>query len=473
MTWLYRFELALVIGVVAWGSAWGAETAATIAAAGPWRPVVEVVVDREVWSWNWAAWDQEKIVSVGDYQYTVFWDADQVFVLARRNLRDNTVQCLRLESFRLSSNDPHRNTCLGVSLADGRLHLSWDHHNNPLRYTRTRPGFLTQPPQTITPADIEPPRPIGDRPQLEARVTYPKFFHDARGTLYLHYRLGASGNGEDYLYRYDPKTGSWTRLGKLFSSRGTYAPWNHSTTRNVYPHDVLFDSNNRLHVTWVYREAGGTWASNHDLHYAYSDDGGLTWHNNAGQKIADLARDDPIELADPGIVVRPIPVYSWLINTGCMAIDSRNRPHVVTYKLPGTFRPTPLRHDPPPEVRKQLCFVHYWRAEDGTWHGGEPIHDPEANGYVARPDVVFDHHDNLYVLYAPWRARTGFRCLEARAEDQWKQWKSYALTGPRLTGLDASKHDRSRWQQHGVLSFTVCVEPAGFGILDLVLGAQR
>ena len=47
----------------------------------------------------------------------------------------------------------------GAALADfewdGRLHLSWDHHNNPLRYTKTRAGFLARPPQRMTPEDFE------------------------------------------------------------------------------------------------------------------------------------------------------------------------------------------------------------------------------------------------------------------------------------------------------------------------------
>ena len=113
----------------------------------PWRVTQTIAVDAEVWRWNWASWDQDKIATVGDYQYTVFWDADGVFVLVRRDLRDNRVQTLRLPSCKLSNDDAHRNTCLGT-------------------------------------------------------------------------------------------------------------------------HDLLFDANNRLHATWVYREIAATWASNHDLHYA-------------------------------------------------------------------------------------------------------------------------------------------------------------------------------------------------------------
>lgn len=98
-------------------------------------------------------------------------------------------------------------------------------------------------------------------------------------------------------------------------------------------HDLLFDHRGRLHVTWVYREAGQTWASKHDLHYAYSDDQGRRWKNNAGDVIADTRAGGQILLDTPGIVVREIPVYSWLMNQCAMTLDSANRPHVATYHM--------------------------------------------------------------------------------------------------------------------------------------------
>jgi hypothetical protein len=136
---------------------WAASSCSVLGAEppSPWRVTQATVVDSDVWRWNWASWDQDKIATVGDFQYTVFWDADGVFVLARRDLRDQRVQTLRRPDFKLSSDDPHRNTCLGVSPQDGRLHLSWDHHNNPLRYARSRAGFLTNPPPQLSVEDIE------------------------------------------------------------------------------------------------------------------------------------------------------------------------------------------------------------------------------------------------------------------------------------------------------------------------------
>lgn len=436
---------------------------------GPWQIAAKIVVDDEGWRWNWASWDQDKIASFGDFQYTVYWDADRVFVLVRRDLRDNTIQTLRLPEFKLTSDDAHRNTCLGISPADGRLHLSWDHHCNPLRYTRSRAGFLTDPPAQISAADIEAPQPITAQSTITSRATYPRLLNDAAGRLFLFYRQGASGNGDNYLFRYEPTTASWTLIGQAFSSRGTYAPWDNNPSRNAYFHDLLFDTKNRLHATWVYREIGASWASNHDLHYAYSDDGGQTWCNNAGQRVADLAAGDPIELNDPGIVVREIPVYSWVMNAACMALDSQGRPHVVTYKLPAPQRPEKLQHNPPDDIGQHLRLVHYWRADDGHWLGGAPIEAGVEYGNVARGNIVFDADDTLYYCYQPKLAKPGIVCVEARAADEWQQWQSYSLAGPEVAGLDASKHDRRRWTAQSILSITAKAGEQGFAIVDLKL----
>jgi hypothetical protein len=321
----------------------------------------------------------------------------------------------------------------------------------------------------MTADDIEPEQPITQQSSVVSRVTYPRFFNDAKGHLFLFYRQGGSGSGDNYLYRYDADTETWTAVGKVFSSRGTYAPWNGSRSRNAYFHDLLFDANNRLHATWVYREISGTWASNHDLHYAYSDDGGRTWRNNAGLQIANLAEGDPIELDDQGIVVREVPVFSWIMNAGCMALDSKNRPHVLTYKLPAPRKPEKLRHNPPPEILERLRVVHYWRAEDGTWCGGQPIAAGAEHGRVARGEAVFDADDTLYFFYQPKGSKSGFCCLEAGAAEQWQRWRSYPLTGPEIAGRDASKHDRRRWAEDGVLSLTAQLGRQGFAIVDFTL----
>lgn len=435
------------------------------------QPLTSILVDSAAWpAFNWASFDQDKVISFGDYQYIVYWDSDGVLVVVRRDLRDAEVQALRLEEHRLTINpqDAHRNVVIGISPGDGRLHLSWDHHANDLRYTKTRESFLTDPPPAMTVADFEPKQPLA--PDAPQRVTYPRFMNDGQGRLFFVYRSGGSGNGRTVVSRYDSDLAEWTVFsGFLFGSEGLYPPWDSSESRNAYPHDILFDEKNRLHISWVFRETGASWASNHDLHYAYSDDFGVTWMNNSGTQIADLSKDDPIELGDPGIVVWEIPVYSWMMNTCPMALDSKNQPHVVLYKHPDTFRPEELEHNPPDSIRAQLRFFHYWRDVDGQWHGNGPLAMP-AGLTIDRPDLVISEQDDVIFT---WASNEGFRSFLATAENQWEDWQLLELTGPEYTSDDACKHDRRRLLETGILSFTADPngekEGSGYAILEFEL----
>ncbi|MHC4253021.1 MAG: BNR-4 repeat-containing protein, partial [Planctomycetota bacterium] len=342
----------------------------------------------------------------------------------------------------------------------------------PLRYGTSRPGFLADPPVTMTAADFEPPRPLIPGSRLESRATYPRFLSNPPAPLHFIYRQGGSGSGDTYLQRYDAATHTWRRLGAtgLFSRRGTYPAWGNSTSRNAYLNDVLLDPDGRLHATWCYRETSRTWASNHDLHYAYTDDGGGTWRNNAGERIADLPQRDSIELADPGIVVRPIPVFSWLMNQTAMALDADNQPHVVTFHLAEPERPKGrLAHNPPPEIGAKLRLFHYWRTKDGQWHGSGPV-----TPLATRPGIIFDRSGDLIVYYA----KAGrVRVHMALRADDWQRWEHADIAVPDVRLLRVSKPDLGRMRRDGVLSMAGITSEEGgrrgFVLLDFALAAPR
>lgn len=435
-----------------------------------------VFLDDQTWTpFNWASFDQDKIVSWGDYQYTVYWAADRVLTVARRSLQRNTVQRVRLEDHVLAGGRPegqrydgHRNTVLGISPGDGRLHLSWDHHNDDLNYTRSRPGWLTEPPEQISAADFEPRQPIAaDAPQ---RVTYPRFFNAPDETLYFFYRSGGSGAGNIALFQYDAQRARWDIIStRLFGQEGRYPAWNNSTSRNAYMHDLLFDTSGRLHITWVYREAGQSWASNHDLHYAYSDDRGRSWKNNAGDLIADTRQGQRIVLDSPGIVVREIPVFSWLMNQCSMTLDSNNQPHVATYHMADTFRPEKLQHNPPLDEQHRLNYYHYWRDAQGTWHRSQPLPLPLPR---RRPMIIAAPDDTMLMYFA---TDEGFKAHVARAADRWSRWQTLQLTGPEFVVNDATKPDRRLLRDRGILSFTVNPhgQKPGTGIAILDFDLER
>jgi hypothetical protein len=154
-----------------------------------------------------------------------------------------------------------------------------------------------------------------------------------------------------------------------------------------------------------------------------------------------------------------------------MIVDSRNRPHVITYHLPEPFQPDIVRHDPPEAVAKRLRMFHYWRDAEGHWRGGEPLVPLRK-----RPGVVFDPQDNLIVYHAN---DGGLKVHRSSSDGQWQTWTSSHLAVPEVELVAAGKPDRWLARDAGIVSFACVLQTAqegrGFAILDfrVAQGADR
>jgi hypothetical protein len=115
--------------------------------------------------------------------------------------------------------------------------------------------------------------------------------------------------------RYDPATGQWTALHKnLVDGEGK---------RNAY-WQACIDAQGTIHLSWVWRESPDV-ASNHDLCYARSRDGGVTWERSTGERYAIPVTAATAELACA------IPQRSELINQTSMFADASGTPFIATY----------------------------------------------------------------------------------------------------------------------------------------------
>jgi hypothetical protein len=115
--------------------------------------------------------------------------------------------------------------------------------------------------------------------------------------------------------RYEVATGAWTRLhDNLVSGEGR---------RNAY-WQAFLDHAGTFHLSWVWRESPDV-ASNHDLGYARSRDGGLTWESAGGAR-----QTLPITASTAEYAAR-IPQNSELINQTSMAADRDGHPYIASY----------------------------------------------------------------------------------------------------------------------------------------------
>ncbi|MHC4375279.1 MAG: BNR repeat-containing protein [Planctomycetota bacterium] len=277
----------------------------TASPAEPAAPVVREVPLAEGWadsSVNAVIFRRNSLASGGRWQFAGFYDGDGRLCLARRE-REALEWEVAVTQYTGRVQDAHNAISLMVDGA-GTLHVSWDHHGHQLNYARS-----------VEPFGLE----LGPRESLtghrEARVTYPEFYALPGGGLWFLYRDGGSGRGDLLAKTYDPGTRRWSDdPAVLVSGEGE---------RNAYWQACIAPDGTR-HLSWVWRETGNV-ATNHDLAYARSGDGGLTWTDSTGRALAMPITESTAEVA------WSIPQNSELINTTTMAVDGQGLPHIATY----------------------------------------------------------------------------------------------------------------------------------------------
>lgn len=251
---------------------------------------------------NTAVFRGSSLATHGDTQYIAYYDGDGYVTLGKRRLGSDD-WTLRRTQYKGKVTDGHNVISIGVD-GEGYMHVSFDHHGNPLRYAKS-----------VAPGSLE----LGDMIVMvgndEQDVTYPEFYTMANGDMIFAYRSGASGRGNLVLNYYDTNTKTWSRLHDvLIDGEGE---------RNAY-WQMFSDPKGTLHLSWVWRE---TWLveTNHDLCYARSDDGGKTWKRSDGTLYTLPITQATAEKA------WEIPQNSELINQTSMTADSKGNPFIATY----------------------------------------------------------------------------------------------------------------------------------------------
>lgn len=398
---------------------------------------------------NVASYQQDALLTHGDQQFAAWYAGDRQVVVARRTLPAGRWRSLRLDAA-LWADDSHNTITLGVSPSDGRLHVALATHGAHVRYVRSLPGLVSGAlPWRST--SFEPL--LGHLPGAVGKPrgwTYPTFeLH--RGDLLLTWRDGTASRGEQALARYDAAHG-WRHLGAFTGPGGAWSsPHGTSTSRYSYLHG--FTSNpvtGDLEISWTWRENASAQdprcratPANRDLGYARSDDGGLTWRNDAGQVIGRTGTADVITTDDPHVVV-PVDVTAGMINQESQAVDSAGRLHVLTSQLDDEALAAVggcLSGDYYAQRAAHAHPVHHWRDTDG-WHSTTL---PVPLGTGGRSQLVFGVDDTAYVVLPDGRLAA------ASAADDWQTWR-IVFTAADVDSISEQSLDRRRLAHDGVLS---------------------
>ncbi|SEP71522.1 BNR repeat-containing family member [Streptomyces sp. yr375] len=339
------------------------------------------------------------LLSYKGYQYAAWYTAARNAVVARRALGTAAWSTVTL-THQLKSSDSHNVISMGVSKADGRLHLNMDSHSDGFFYVKSVAGLLDNPASTSwTAARFGAVQTTLDGLALTSQFTYPQFISTPEGRLQLSYRVGISGNGRNALAEYDGS--KWTALGEWSGSTGTYtSEHGSSTVRNMYLHGIDYDVKGRLHSFFTWREQSGAvmcsggGISNHDTGYVYSDDRGRTWRNNAGAVVGTTGGSDKVAVTDSGLVVDALNADHSLMNQESQATDSAGLPHAIISYVPGRFTQCTTNYVNDRTANGRA--FHLRKNSAGSWQKTEI---PVVLGSSQRTKLVLDKYDNAYAIF--------------------------------------------------------------------------
>lgn len=360
---------------------------------------------------------RNSVVTHKDTQYVAFYDEDANVVLAKRQLGTKT-WTVRKTQYKGKVQDAHNSISIMVD-GDGFLHMSWDHHGHALRYCRSK-----------TPESLELTDKMPMTGKKERKVTYPEFYRLSDGNLLFVYRDGASGRGNMMMNHYDLKTRKWTQRQDAFIHG--------EGKRNAY-WQMCTDTKAAIHISWVWRESGDV-ATNHDMCYAKSTDGGLTWQKSNGQKYK-----LPITVSNAEYA-RRIPQRSELMNQTSMCADSKGRPYIATYWRPkGTETPQYhlIYHDGTRWQTQQITK----RATPFRLSGGGSKRVP-----ISPPQIVADCSgatDKAYMIFRD-KERSDHVSVAVCDNLQTREWQIKDLTEDSVYMWEPS-YDTEMWKRSKTL----------------------
>jgi hypothetical protein len=364
---------------------------------------------------NTVKFRKNALTTYAQCQFTAYYDENSYLVLGKRKLNTTNWEIVKTV-YKGNTKDAHNDISIAVD-GDGYLHVSWDHHDTKLRYVKSK-----------KPMGLE----LGEEQAMtgneELKVAYPEFYNLPNGGLLFFYRSGASGRGNMVINSYDLKSKKWSQIQRnlLNGEEKRSAYWQAST-----------DQQGVIHISWVWRESWDV-STNHDLCYARSKDGGVTWEKSTGEKYT-----LPITVSTAEYAWK-ISQKSNLINQTAMAVDKKGNPYIVTYwsenKIP----------------QYQIVYL-----ENGNWKkintgfrktpfslgGGGTKQIP-----ISRPDLLIDDKESSPLVYVLFRDEERGNKISMAYNDlkENSDWKTVDLTTASV-GQWEPNYDISLWKKKNKL----------------------
>ncbi len=216
--------------------------------------------------------------------------------------------------------ETHNTIAIGISPLNGTIHMVYDMHaygnsgafvNDYFRYSYSVADAAELPDEEFT-LDKFVPDPIdGDYkhctmdgvrdPEHYSKYTYPTFFLNDEGDLFLTMRKGTSHDGAQAFIRYDASASTWGRFQRINAlgagSKGETNNW------SIYGNVKYVDGKIRIGFQRRLNTGSDKYRFQNGVYYAYSDDptGATDWKNHEGVAMTmPLVKAEEVLVYEPG-----------------------------------------------------------------------------------------------------------------------------------------------------------------------------
>lgn len=291
------------------------------------------------------------IKQLGDYVFMTWYaggESNRHVMLSRYNLKTEVLETIEFPhthiGFRLTYphiGDSHNTIAVGISPIDSTVHLLYDMHSYSeqdfsedfFNYNVSKSGAAFAPDGEFTLDKFNPKQTYLNSIYNYSDITYPNFFLNTKGDLFVWFREGGNNNGSYKFAKYNGKIwGNFTDFNVLNArGRGNSYNW------GLYG-DLKY-VNGKLRVGFVKRMNNNTdkYVFNNGWHYAYTDDpeGKTQWYNHKGQSLS-LPIVNPADLFffEPGDLVTSGGANSVTITTGAdWTVTDNESIHFITNNI--------------------------------------------------------------------------------------------------------------------------------------------
>lgn len=349
------------------------------------------------------------IKSFGDYVFMTWYrggKTDRHVMLTRYNTVTGTMATIefphRHTGFRNQwwIGEAHNAIAVGISPLDGTIHLLYDMHaysptrpsdgsfaNDYFRYSYSKPNAASLPDEEFTLDQFVQDsnnrfrhlKMPGSAPQDEfLELTYPHFFLNDKGDLFMWMRRGGHTNGMYKFIQYDATTGDW---GDFVHFNGLNARSQPGIDHNWGLYGTIKYENGKIRIGFQRRLGDGNdrYGAQNGVYYGYSDNqtGAGGWKNHSGESFdTPLYDSDFIKIIEPGDYVQTtLKDQVWIVSGFDWTVTKNEDVHIISRVQDRENNVTKNLH-----TYKPSGATDFITSEDFT--GGEAVYTAGKNVFL-------------------------------------------------------------------------------------------